>query len=63
MFWEQVARVILGIPLSRLGRADRMFWGLLYIGIFSVKRAYHLALEQASVGLGKGLKKGGKKSD
>lgn len=53
-FWAAEANTILGIPLSKFNREDRLIWGLTEKGSFSIKSAYCLARKQHSSNGGRG---------
>lgn len=44
-FWAEEAQVIMGIPLSKFSREDKLAWSLTENGTFAVKSAYSLAIE------------------
>lgn len=44
IFWEEEAKIILGIPLVSAHLEDKMIWALIKNGVFTVKSAYYNAM-------------------
>ena len=60
VFMEEEAKLICNIPLSRHQRKDKLIWGVLSSGLFTVRSAYFLEHERKSKAKGEGSEpKGG----